>query len=397
MKTESFYRATSLAGHESSFTLRDRDQHQARRKLQGPSFSATAIARNEELIVARADVLVQRMLNAARDSSTGSTADAFRFCGLYTLEVFLKHSFNRDYGDAPDGPALQLLKAMDSSAEANRIVATLPFMTRRIGKYIPGPTGHSFREWDLWQDLTSKLLDDFKEHEVDLDKEERFLATPAIIQDDTYLGRTLTHDELIEEFMSLTFAGSGTTSTTLAYLIFELANDPSLQNRLRDELNTVDGSLTALRRLPLLNAVIKETFRLYPSIISTLPRMLTRALDIHGFTLPPGTEIGMQNYVHQRDARIFPHPDEFLPDRWSVKEDERVILDHALTPFSLGYRNCVGQNLAWAELYIGVSRIFTKLKLSLSDLTKPDDMEMQDRFNMAPVKKSLYINLEPLS
>ncbi len=98
--------------------------------------------------------------------------------------------------------------------------------------------------------------------------------------------------------------------------------------------------------------------RLYPTNITTLPRVLDRYLMVGKHVLPTGTFVGMQNYVHHRDAGLFPHPDEFLPDRW-LKADTKVKdMEATLTPFSLGPRSCIGQNLARAELYLATSKIF---------------------------------------
>ncbi|KAL3449621.1 cytochrome P450 [Aspergillus insuetus] len=123
------------------------------------------------------------------------------------------------------------------------------------------------------------------------------------------------------------FAGSGTTSTTLTYLLYAISSpeNAAIQNRLREEVLSLPTNDTlALRNSAYINAVIKETFRLYPTIISTLPRIVTEPFQIENITLPAGTVVGMQNYVHHRDPTVFPRPDEFRPERWldSTKEME---------------------------------------------------------------------------
>ncbi|KIW97499.1 uncharacterized protein Z519_01083 [Cladophialophora bantiana CBS 173.52] len=191
------------------------------------------------------------------------------------------------------------------------------------------------------------------------------MATPMFVNEDPYLGRRLTQPELVEELMSITFAGSGTTPSTLTYLLYAMSKDTVRQECLH---------LNEVKNLPYLNAVLKETFRLYPTIMSTLPRILDRPVNIGDYVLPPDTLVGMQNYVHHRDAELFHRPDEFLPERWLEKNGDasRIkYMESALTPFSLGPRNCIGQNLAKAELYLAVSNIFRKLRLQLNaDMTK---------------------------
>jgi cytochrome P450 len=191
------------------------------------------------------------------------------------------------------------------------------------------------------------------------------------------------------------FAGSGTTSTTLVYLLYAISAPGSagVQDRLRHELSLMPEDLQALQNAPYLNAVIKETFRLYPTIISTLPRILDNPMEVEGLIIPAGTRIGMQNFVHHRDPTAFPCPNDFQPERWLTSTKA---MEAALTPFSVGRRSCIGQNLAWSELYIGVSHLLRRVRISLSPDMRMDDMEMEDRFNIAPRGRKLLLHLQAL-
>jgi cytochrome P450 len=274
----------------------------------------------------------------------------------------------------------------------------LPFITRKIGPYLPGHIGYCFGQFDLWEKMTMDILQQFQRNELKSDASSMsFLATPLLLSVDTHLKRRLEDDEVLEELMGLTFAGSGTTSSTMTYLVYSLASDPELQDELRKELKTGDLTLSELQQLPLLSAVIKETMRLYPTIISTLPRVLDRPLTVGKHNLPPGTEVGMLNYVHHQDRIVFPEPDKFLPHRWLKRDAENKDMDAALTPFSLGPNNCIGQNLAKAELYVATSYIFRKLKLRLNPQMTEDDMEMEDHFAIAPKGRRLLVDVEVLA
>jgi cytochrome P450 len=374
--------------------MRNKAQHSARRKLQSQPYSQQAILENESLIANKADVLVRRVCKAAKDSTTGKVADVYSFCGLFSLEVILKCAFNRDYGESPDGSSSVMLRAMDKSALLLPIDATLPFLKKfNLGRHVPGLIGDVFREFELWVSMTTELLRDLQQQEKALDKTHRFMATPLLINKDDFLGRLLNETEMVEEAMGIAFAGSGTTSTTLIYLIYSLSRAPGIQMRLRTELQAAGESLNDVKDLPFLNAVIRETMRLYPTIISTLPRMLDVPIDVGGVVLPIGTEAGMQNYIHHRDPSVFPQPDEFVPDRWLQESKD---MNTALTPFSVGPRNCIGQNLARAELYLATSKIFRSLKLTLHSDMAASDMEMEDRFNIAPKGRKLVVDVEVL-
>ncbi|KAL7773157.1 hypothetical protein CFE70_003121 [Pyrenophora teres f. teres 0-1] len=120
----------------------------------------------------------------------------------------------------------------------------------------------------------------------------KYLLSPVATGMDAFLGRRLNHEELIEEAMGYMFAGSGTTSSTLTYLLYALSLPENLnvQERLRDTIKTIPAdNVTAMRQDPYLNAVIKETFRLFPTIVSTLPRILLEPLQLGEYSLPKGT------------------------------------------------------------------------------------------------------------
>lgn len=366
--------------------------------MQNESYSQAAVNRNEGAISRMADRLVRRLLEGSKNSPSRNTVDAFTICGLFSLEVVYKIGFDKDLADVSDHASLSLLNAIDDTAYKLVIGVVLPFLRIwGIGCYVPGFIGHVFRQHRYWEQTTRTLLKQFGQ-ESHKDSTQKFLATPFILSEDTFLGRRLTEDEAVEESLGLVFAGSGTTSTTLIYTIYNLSRPENRQHQLdlRRELLAAGEHLQDVKDLPYLNAVIKETMRLNPTIISTLPRVVDTSITLQDYNLvlPPGTVVGMQNYVHQRDPLVFPQPHEFRPERWL---DDSGEAEKALTPFSLGTRNCIGQNLARVELYLAISRIFRKLDIKLNAFMREADMEMVDRFNVAPKGKKLLLDVEVLS
>ena len=182
------------------------------------------------------------------------TVDVFTLCGLFSLEVICKCAFNRDFGETPDGGSLDLLTAMDRSAQLFPILAVMPFLKSwGIGRHLPGSIGTLFRGFDTWVSSTRSLVNSFQQHENALDKTQRFMATPLLTNRDDFLGRQLTPDEVIEESMGIAFAGSGTTSTTLVYLLYAMARPESKhqQLKLHEEVKLAGDSLQEVKDLPL--------------------------------------------------------------------------------------------------------------------------------------------------
>ena len=101
-----------------------------------------------------------------------------------------------------------------------------------------------------------------------------------------------------------------------------------------------------------------------------MPRRSAKPLRYNDtYTIPPGTPFSMSNYIQHTNAHLFPDPESFDPARWldsnSNKETSSKPLTNYLVPFSKGTRNCLGQHLAWAELYIGLATVFRKVEFEL--------------------------------
>jgi cytochrome P450 len=84
----------------------------------------------------------------------------------------------------------------------------------------------------------------------------------------------------------------------------------------------------------------------------------------------------MSNLFISKDPTIFPDPEKFDPDRWSTPGSaKRRSLERHLHPFGKGSRSCVGQNMAYAEIYSTLATIFRRFpNMELYDTT-PRDME----------------------
>ncbi|KAM5358049.1 hypothetical protein ACJZ2D_015646 [Fusarium nematophilum] len=100
------------------------------------------------------------------------------------------------------------------------------------------------------------------------------------------------------EVLGLILAGSGTTAITLAYLVWAVLKRPDIQAKLENEVGQLEPgySEAQLRELPYLNAVIKESLRLYTAIPGGLQRIVppSAPLKAGGQTEPPGTTVVTQ-------------------------------------------------------------------------------------------------------
>ncbi|KAL7781172.1 cytochrome P450 [Trichoderma afarasin] len=387
-KLPTFYLPIVFVDQHNIFAMTSKEEHAARRKISASPYSLQSMTRLEPMIRSKADNLAKRLLEISSSATTG-TVNAFLMCGLFSLEVVCKAGFGKDFPFEDTTDLTELLQAMDGSAFTFILDGLLPWL-RPTGFAHKMPfVSEPYQHRRQWEQKSRALLREFLQLP---DKDDGYLVSPYLSSVDGFLGRKLNHEEFVEEAMGIMFAGSGTTSTTLTYLLYALSRPgyEAIQTRLRAELKDCGESVSELRKLPYLNAVIKETFRLYPTIISSLPRVLNEPMKVHDIDLPVGTVVNMQNFVHHRDPAVFPDPELFNPERWL---NPHADMESALTPFSLGRRACIGLNLAWDELYLAVSSVFRNLELRLGEEMTEADMELEDRFNIAPVGHKLMLKV----
>ena len=122
-------------------------------------------------------------------------------------------------------------------------------------------------------------------------------------------------------------------------------------------------ALPVLEKLPYLNAVVQEAVRLSYGVASRLQRIspdkalrFTDSCNGKEWVIPPGTPVGMTSVLIHHDESIFPTSHSFIPERWI----ENPRLDRYLVSFSKGSRQCLGINLAYAEMYLCLAAIFSR-------------------------------------
>lgn len=101
------------------------------------------------------------------------------------------------------------------------------------------------------------------------DKSQRDMLDVLIMIKDEHGNPRFTADEITGMFISMMFAGHHTSSGTASWVLIELLRHPDIQSQVIDELDELyaDGSevsFHALRQIPKLENVLKETLRLHP-------------------------------------------------------------------------------------------------------------------------------------
>lgn len=121
-------------------------------------------------------------------------------------------------------------------------------------------------------------------------------------------GTSLTDKDVQNEARDFIIAGSDTTGVTLTYVTWAVISQPELQAKLEEEVAGLkdDYNDAELEKLPLLNAVILETLRLYGAAPGSLPRAVPKGgATLGGYYIPGGMTVSTQSWTLHRDESLF--------------------------------------------------------------------------------------------
>jgi sterol 14-demethylase len=163
-----------------------------------------------------------------------------------------------------------------------------------------------------------------------------------------------TADEITGMFISMMFAGHHTTSGTAAWTLIELLRHPDYAKQVVAELDDLysdgsDISFGALRQIPKLEAVLKETLRLHPPLIILL-RVARGEFEVGGYRIAENDLVAATPAISNRIAEDFPNPDTFDPERYIDPNQEDILNRWTWIPFGAGRHRCVGAAFALMQL-----------------------------------------------
>ncbi|XP_078049077.1 cytochrome P450 9e2-like [Augochlora pura] len=178
--------------------------------------------------------------------------------------------------------------------------------------------------------------------------------------------------------LSLFFDGFETSRLTLAFVGFNLALYPEIQEKVRDEIRTImaknRGVLTfeALKELKYMDQVISESQRHYPVGIY-MKKVCTNECELVGSDglsvhMKPGMEVFIPMYPLHRDAEFWNDPEVFDPERFS-EERKHEIEKMTFLPFGEGPRMCVGMRMAMLMIKSCLATLLNNYKLEMSPKT----------------------------
>lgn len=191
------------------------------------------------------------------------------------------------------------------------------------------------------------------------------------------------------------FEGHDTTTSGISWTLYCLAKYPEHQEKIREEVtNVLMGrewlEYDDLKDLKYTQWCIKEAMRLYPPVFFIV-RKASSDLELDGHVIPKGMGIDIIIRNIHRHPDTWKNPDEYDPLRFHPDNIEGRD-PYAYIPFSVGQRNCIGQNFALSEEKLVVASIVNCFKLSL---VKGHKVEMSPMVVLRPAN-DILVHLTPL-
>lgn len=313
-----------------------------------------------------------------------------------SLDTIGLAGFSHDFG-ALDGKPASITEIFDTFGSSNRSAVNVGLLLLSqvfpLFAYVPTSRSKLFRDMQrTMQNISTELLARTRKEKEEgvLDgKEDKSIIGVLVKANDSDSSIHLTHEEVLAQMKVLLVAGYETTSITMTWALLELAGNPDIQNKLRQELLAFGEEPTYDQQqnsLPYLDAVVHETLRVHPpvtdfvrvatedDIIPLSEPVVTQSGEVvNSISVARGTRLGISIPSVNRSTEIWGEDAKvFRPERW-LEEDgiPRKAQDiqayrHLLT-FVDGPRTCLGKGFAVAEF-----------KAVMSVLVKSFVFEMRD-------------------
>lgn len=331
----------------------DHETHKARRDALSPHFSMQSIRALEPRITNVVTDMVERFRDAVK---AGEVLNITWMASGFTMDVITDYAF----GDAGASRVMRLPEMGQYWSELTSSTIVMNNFSRQfkglIWLMMKIPEGLLLRINPIvggfleWQNKITRIA-----ARVIQEEKEGVVSSSGKREDVTVIHELLRSNlpprdkelwRISDESNMIVGAGAETTAQVISRTMYHVVANPSVLQRLRDELvqaipdPAVMPSLTTLQNLPYLSAVIEEGTRIALPVPARSPRVFRdHALQYGDWTIEPGVAVSMSPYVVGVNEDVFPEPFTFKPERWL---NNKELLKYAVT-FGRGRRGCLGK------------------------------------------------------
>ncbi|RYP20696.1 hypothetical protein DL765_002646 [Monosporascus sp. GIB2] len=364
LKSRTFYAA--IRALPLSIINADSEEHSRYRRALSHGFSESSMRQQEPLIARYVDLLLERL---AQECGGGRRALNMETWYNYTTfdiigDLVFGHSFDC-LETAEYHPWISFIKGSVRSGAVINVLSYVGLDTVvqwiwRLGGFL----GVSKMQGYVNEMLASRL---------GMEKDRDDLFEGLVKRREEW---NLSFEQLGANAYILVIGGSETTATALSGATYLLLTHRDVLEKLNREVRSAFASadeitISSVSRLSYMLAVLNESLRLYPPLVSGLVRVVPPAGEhVAGHWVPGGTNVEVQEWSINHSEDNWEDPWAFRPERFLRDADAAAGSGDRLDahqPFSFGPRNCIGRNLAYAEMRLILARIVYGFDMKLAD------------------------------
>lgn len=397
-KADIYY--NSLGQDTANILNAGREEHAQIRKLLSNGFSDKSMREQEPMITRYVDLLTDRLHQNCGDGK--NEIDISHWYEWTTFDVISDLVFAEPFGCLEHSQSHMFIDTITSTVSQGSMVLSLSYLgLRHVTKAVLDMVGNN-----MLQNLRTAMKEKLK-HRLTV-KHERFDLLEGLLKQREK--GSMDMDKLSANASLIVAAGSETTASLLTGVTYLLLTHPEAMQKLKHEVRSTFASkqeitLTSVNQLSYMLACLNEGLRAFPPAASNLPREVHEGGEtIAGGYVPEKTIVECQMYAmnyssaHWKDANAF-KPERFLhkydtQGNYEESSDPNDDCFEALQPFNVGPRNCIGRNLAYAEMRLILARVIYDFDMALVEKSKGwmDKLKVYTIWSRDP----LLINLTPV-
>lgn len=333
----------------------DGDYHDSSRAIMMPAF-------HRERVISAARAMSEEASSAAGSLKAGSTVDVYHWTRDLAMRIAMRALFGFD---PESGRASELAATFESGLDFHGREYMLQIL---VG---PGtPYARLKRDRRRLERLVS---DEIARRRARGEDRDDILGSLVAATDED--GRSLGDRQVLDHVLTLLFAGHDTTTSTVSFLVYELARAPEWAERLARERDAVCGDREPtpeelLGGVPLLTRAVDETLRLYPPAWIG-PRRSVRDFEHAGVRVPAGLPCAYSSWVSHRLPDVFEDPHRFDPDRFDPERRARWPRG-SYVPFGMGPRVCIGKRFGYTEVHAIAAALLRRFSFELRGAFEPE-------------------------
>jgi cytochrome P450 len=328
----------------------DGQYHKRARRIMLPAF-------HREQVAAATDTMREETERALERWRAGERVDLYGWTRALALRIAMRALFGFD----PD-------RAAHDADMAEVFERALGFWGQEYAVQMLRGPGSPWRRMLRARSLLDRVI--FSEVERRRSSGERGTDILSLLLDaEDEDGSRLSDRELRDQVMTLLFAGHDTTTSTVAFLFYELARNPDELAPLLAELDESPGGGPRDGELPRLEMAVDETLRMYPPAWIG-PRRSIEPFELCGVRVPGGVLVNYCSWASHHLSEVFPQPWRFRPERFSPEERAKLPKG-AYVPFGGGSRTCIGMRFGLLEVRLIAAAVLRRFSLELVEPMRP--------------------------